>query len=346
MGIAYVTREEVLAALGAEGTKESLSSKKVDSVIESASRSVEKLTKRIFYPEIKTKLFDYPQNSTGWRLWFESPEELISATAVSSGGVTIASTDYFLEPYNYGPPYNRLELDFASNAAFETTETTQRQISITGTWGYNNQTQTVATLSAGINASVVSVSVSDVSDIGVGSLIKVSDEVMQVTDKSWVDSGQNTSALTLALASQTITGITAGTINQYETILIDSERMLVTEVAGTTLTVTRAYGGTTLAAHALNADIYVLRTLTVIRGVLGTTAASHSSADVVSVITFPGPVTELVLAEAINSFKQRTDGYARTVGSGENQREGTGRALSELRKSVKSGYGRIKVGAI
>jgi hypothetical protein len=269
---------------------------------------------------------------------------LITATAVESGGVSIAAADYFLEPENYGPPYSRLELDFDSNAAFETNGTTQQQIEVTGVWGYQYQTDSVTTLSGSINASVTSLAVADVSDIGVGSLLKLGDELVQVTDKAWVDSGQNTSALTASNASVSITGVTG--INQFETILIDSERMLVTDVAGTTVTVKRAMDGSTLAAHSLNADIYVLRTLTVNRGVLGTTAASHTTGDTVSIVRFPGPIVELTLAEAINSFKQRTDGYARVVGSGENQREATGRGLNDLRRAVKNGYGRIKSGAI
>jgi len=340
----YTTREEVLLALNS--ASDAINARKIDSAIESASRSVEKLTKRRFYPETKAKLFDYPLHSNSWRLWFDSPEELISATAVSSGGVSISSNDYFLEPNNYGPPYSRLELDFASNATFQTTETTQRQISVTGIWGYQYDTKTVATLAGGINASVTSVAVSDVSDIGVGSLIKIGDELIQVTDKSWVDSGQNTSALTASANSVSITGITAGTIHQYETILIDSERMLVTDVSGTTVTVKRAMDGSVLAVHALNTDIYALRTLTVVRGVLGTTAATHTDLAGVSVFTVPGPIAELTLAEAINSFKQRGNGYSKTVGTGEGEREATGRALNELRKAVKNQYGRIKVGAI
>lgn len=338
----YTTREEVILAMGS--VDNSINAKKIDSAIESASRSVEKLTRRRFYPETKTKVFDYPSHSNSWRLWFDSPEELITATAVESGGVSIAAADYFLEPENYGPPYSRLELDFDSNAAFETNGTTQQQIEVTGVWGYQYQTDSVTTLSGSINASVTSLAVADVSDIGVGSLLKLGDELVQVTDRAWVDSGQNTSALTASNASVSITGVTG--INQFETILIDSERMLVTDVAGTTVTVKRAMDGSTLAAHSLNADIYVLRTLTVNRGVLGTTAASHTTGDTVSIVRFPGPIVELTLAEAINSFKQRTDGYARVVGSGENQREATGRGLNDLRRAVKNGYGRIKSGAV
>lgn len=338
----YTTREEVLLALGS--VDNALNARKVDSAIESASRSVEKLTKRRFYPEIKTKVFDFPSNSNSWRLWFDSPEELIEATSVESGGISIAASDYFLEPANYGPPFSRLELNFDTNAAFETQGTTQQQIEVTGTWGYDYQTDTLTTLSGSINASVTSLSVADVSDIGVGSLLKLGDELVKVTDKAWVDSGQNASALTASNAAVSITGVTG--INAFETILIDSERMLVTDVAGTTITVKRAVDGSVLAAHSLNADIYVLRTLTVERGVLGTTAASHTTGDTIEIVRFPGPIAELALAEAINSFKQRSDGYARVVGTGDNQRETTGRALSQLRQSVKNGYGRIKVAAI
>lgn len=338
----YTTREDVLLALGS--VDNSLNARKIDSAIESASRSVEKLTKRRFYPEIKTKVFDYPSRSSSWRLWFNSPEELIEATAVESGGVSIAASDYFLEPANYGPPFSRLELDFDSNAAFETQGTTQQQIEVTGTWGYQYDTDVLTTLSGSINASVTSVSVADVSDIGVGSLLKMGDELVQVTDKAWTDSGQNASALTAQSNSVSITGVTG--INQFETILIDSERMLVTDVAGTTITVKRAVDGSVLAVHALNTDIYVLRTLTVERGILGTTAASHTTGDSVDIVRFPGPIVELTIAEAINSFKQRSDGYARVVGSGENQREATGRGLNDLRRAVKNGYGRIKVGAV
>lgn len=338
----YTTREDVLLALGS--VDNSINARKIDSAIESASRSVENLTKRRFYPEIKTKVFDYPSRSNSWRLWFDSPEELIEATAVESGGVGIQASDYFLEPANYGPPFSRLELNFDTNAAFETQGTTQQQIEVTGTWGYDYQTDDITVLSGSINASVTSLVTTDVSDIGVGSLLKLSDELVRVTDKQWRDSGQNTSALSKLNSDGSISGVTG--INAFETILIDSERMLVTDVAGTTITVRRAVDGTTLAAHTLNTDIYVLRTLVVERGILGTTAASHTSGDTVSLIRFPGPIAELALAEALNSFKQRSDGYARVVGTGENQRESTGKGLYQLRQSVKNGYGRIKLGSV
>lgn len=339
MGIWYTTREDVILALNS--TDNSINARKIDSAIESASRSVDKLTKRRFYPETKTKTFDYPQNSLSYRLWFDSPEELIEATSVTSGGSTITSQEYFLEPVNYGPPFNRLELNLGTSASFDTDETTQHQIQIAGVWGYQFETTAVTTLSGSINASQTTAVVADVSDIGVGSLVQIGTELVQVTDKAWTDSSQNASALTASANSVSITGVTG--INQFETILIDSERMLVTDVAGTTITVKRAVDGSTLAAHSLNADIYVQRSLTIKRGVGGTTAASHTSGDAVNLFVFPAPIVELTLAEAINTFKQRGDAYSRTVGSGENQREATGRALAELRKAVKRDFGRVRI---
>ncbi len=56
----------------------------------------------------------------------------------------------------------------------------------------------------------------------------------------------------------------------------------------------------------------------------------------------PAPVKahRLTLAEAINTLEQRKSAYARTVGSGENERESSGRGLSAIRKDAWTRYGR------
>jgi hypothetical protein len=125
-----------------------------------------------------------------------------------------------------------------------------------------------------------------------------------------------------------------------ETILIDGERMRVDDIAGNTLVVTRAWDGSTIAAHSVGATIYAPRTLTVERGALGTTAATHSSSAAVYRWDAPGPVRQLCVAEAITSLLQGRSGYARTAGTGENEREATGRGLSELRERVYLSHGR------
>ncbi|MBH1939043.1 hypothetical protein I5Q34_33110, partial [Streptomyces sp. AV19] len=106
------------------------------------------------------------------------------------------------------------------------------------------------------------------------------------------------------------------------------------------LTVKRAWDGSVLAAHAANADIYTPRTLTVTRGALGTTAAAMSAGDDVYRWDPPGPVRELTVAEALTSLLQGQSGYARVVGSGEAQREASGRGLRDLRESVYTSHGR------
>jgi len=155
-----------------------------------------------------------------------------------------------------------------------------------------------------------------------------------------VTTGQVCSAMTANANNVAITGIGAGTVNVGETILIDSERMLVTDVAGTTVTVQRAYDGTVLAVHNVSTTIYAPRTLTVQRGQLGTTAASHTQAVAVERFFFPGPIRELAIAESLNTLLQSRSGYARVVGSGDNQREAYGRGLTDLRTQVKNQYGK------
>ncbi len=141
-------------------------------------------------------------------------------------------------------------------------------------------------------------------------------------------------------SDEAITGISAGTIAVGEMILVDAERMLVVDVAGTTLTVKRAWDGSTLASHNAGVDIYAPRTLNVTRGALGTVAATHNLAAAVQQHVVPALVRDLNVAEAINQLQQETSGYARVIGEGENAREGTGRSLFDLRRDTITAYGR------
>jgi hypothetical protein len=116
--------------------------------------------------------------------------------------------------------------------------------------------------------------------------------------------------------------------------------MLVVDVAGTTLTVKRAWRGSTLAAHSAGADIFAPRTLTVERGALGTTAATHLTAAPVVQHVVPAMVRDLCIGEAINQLQQEGSGYARLIGEGEDAREGTGRSLFDLRRDTVAALGR------
>jgi len=183
--------------------------------------------------------------------------------------------------------------------------------------------------------------VTDSSQIGVGSVIVAGTERMLVTDRAMVTTSQTQqSGLTTASNSDVALGVTDGT--KYfvgETLLLDSERVLVVDIAANILTVKRAWDGSVLATHS-GATIFAPRNLFVTRGALGTTAATHLISAGISRYVYPAPVVELAVAEAVNTVLQKTSGYARTVGEGDNLRLASGAGLADLRAKVVSTYGR------
>jgi hypothetical protein len=315
MGVWFATREDVMRALDVKLTARN--SAQIDRVLESASRDVEALCHRTFAPTIATKSFPYPGPQSGrpWKLWLNA-NELISVTTLTSGGTTISSADYFLEPNEYGPPYNRIEIDLDSSAAFSSGDTHQRAITVTGLWGYRNDETTVGALTAEVSsatATTVSVNAAASALLGVGSVLRIDSERLLVTGRTMADTGQNVGAgLTAQQNSVTLT-VTDGTAFAVdEVLLVESERLLVVDIAGNQLTVQRAWDGTVLAAHAGGVDIYAPRTLTVTRGALGTTAATHSNGATVVRWDPPGLVRDLTIADVMNRVLQEQAGYART----------------------------------
>lgn len=345
----YCTREMAQRALDVRETARAAG--QIDRAIEAAADAIDGgalgatrgsgLLKRRFFPELETRYFDWPnsQRARSWRLWLDQ-HELISVTTLTAGGTTIAASDYFLYPSD-GPPYNRLEIDLDSSAAFASGDTHQRAIAITGVWGYTTDTASAGTLAEALDASETAVDVSDSSLIGVGDLIQVDSERMLVTNKTMLDTGQNIGGNLTASNSDVTVAVSDGTGYAVdEVILVDSERMLIVDIAGNNLTVKRAWDGSVLAAHTSGADIYALRTLTVVRGAYGTTAATHDSGAAISRHEVPSLVRDLSLGLALVQLLGEQAGYARTAGSGEGQREVTGRGLAALRRDCYAAYGR------
>jgi len=350
MGVFYATRENIKNALDIKETARS--NTEVDNAIDSASRTVEGILHRKFYPWTGTRYFDWPnfQYARAWRLYLEQ-DELISVTTLTSGGVAIASTDYFLEPNNDGPPYTRICLDLDASAAFGQGTNSQRDIAVTGVFGHSANDLPAGALAEALDASETAVDVSDSAIIGVGSIIKCESERMLVTEKVMLDTGVNIDAgdsLTASVADVSITASTSTSIPIVgETILIDSERMLVTDVAGLVITVQRASDGSVLASHAGSADIYAPRTLTVTRAVLGTSAATHADTTAITRHEVPSLIAEFTTALALNTLLQRSSGYARESGSGDNAKEFTGRSISQIKNDAMTTYGRMaRIGAI
>lgn len=319
-------------------------SARIDSEIEQASRTVDKLCHRVFYPWVGTRYFDFPnyQDARSGRLWLDE-NEIISVTTFTSGGTTIPSTDYFLEPINTGPPFRSINIDRASTSALSmgTAGTAQRSQAITGVFGYDLNEDSVGTLAAAVSttsATTITTTVPTNGPIGVGSLLRIDSERMQVTEKTFISSTQS-GTLTANMNAQSL-AVSDGTVFVIgEELLIESERVLVLAIAGNTLTVQRQWNGSTLAAHVA-ALIYWPRQFTVTRGVYGTTAATHLISAPVARHVYPGPIRELALAYALDGFFQIGSGMARTVGSGENERQFSASALRALEERVYGGYGR------
>lgn len=338
MGVWYCTREDVKSAL--DSKESARNDVQIDRAIEAGSRAAEAMLHRFFYPWTGTRYFNWPDRDThSWRLWL-GQHELISVSALVSGGTTIVAADYFLEPVNLGPPYTRIELDLASNASWSAGSTHQRSIGVTGVFGYSADEAPAGSLAEALDTVETGVDVTDSMLVGVGSIIKVGTERMIVTNKTMLDTAQNLIGSMDASKATVSVAVTTGSAYAVgETILLDSERMLIVDIAGNNLTVSRAYDGTVLATHT-NSDIYALRTLVVTRGALGTTAAAHNSSDAVTVHVVPTLVRELVIAEAITTLKQQSSGYARTVSAGDAAKETIGRGLADIRDAAYTTYGR------
>lgn len=344
----YTTREIVKRAL--DQGEVLRNNRNVDRCVETASRSVEGLCHRIFYPRVATKYFNWPneQTAVSWRLWLDD-QDLVSVTTLTSGGTVIGSSNYFLEPNTTGPPYSRLEVSLATSSAFGGGSTHQRDITIAGLWGWSDSHTSVGTITEALDSSETAVDVSAAAsaDIGVGSILKIDSERMLVTERTMIDTGQNVGGVGLTNQKNSLSlAVADGTqFAAYEVILVESERMLITDIAGNTLTVERAFEGTTIAAHAAGVDIYAPRTLTVTRGALGSTAATHDSGATVSVWKVPAGIQQLATAEAIHELMQEQTGWFRTMSAssifgGTSKRAATTEALMDFRGQIYRAYGR------
>lgn len=336
----YCTREDVLAALQLAQSPRVYP--KIDLAIESATFNIDRRCHRTFSPYVAVKTFPWPDpNSSAWswRLWLDG-NDLVSITTLVSGADTV--TNFFLEPQRYGPPYTHIEIDTSSTEAFSAGDTNQRAISITGLWGYNDTTQLVTALAGAIvSTSATTLTVADGSQVGIGDLLLIDTERLLVTGRDLVTSAQTVQTpLTASTANASVVVTTGSVFHTGEVITLDAEQMLITAVAGNTLTVERAVNGSVLAAHT-GSTIFLPRTLTVVRGANGSTAATHLDAAVVRRSVAPAPIRALALAEAIVELQQGSAGYARTAGNGDNERPiGAGAGLEDLRDQVETGYRR------
>ena len=321
----YLGRESLKRAVGISGS--AVEDRLIDRYIEAASEDVERLLYgRRFMPVTATRLYPWPRRKgSSWVLY--THEDLLAITTLQSKAqdaspTTIAAADYFVEPQRSGPPYDRIEIDFSSTAAFEAGDTPQRSISVAGRWAYSEDTKAAGTLrtAAGLTAAATAMLCSD------GSLIEVGDTLLIDTESTFVSgktnaAEENNDLLNGAVGEATETvSVTVDLGTRYavgEVIQVDSEKMLIEAISGNVLTVKRAYDGSLLASHLDNAAVNVFRSLTIVRGVNGTTAATHALAAAVVKYAPPADVWLYVLAKAILDHKQSQSGWTGQIGVGE-----------------------------
>lgn len=338
----YVTRETVKGALDIKETARN--DARIDRCIESATDSVTGLTRRLFDPWTGTMRYDAPHGDT---LWF-GRRALVRFDSISIDGVAGDTSDFTLLPIDDGPPYDGIRVDSATSASLVGAVGTP-SIAIGGVHGYDlTELMAGATVEA-LDASETGVDLSGAASaaVGVGSVIRVDDERMTVTARSQLSTGVTLSAnLTASRADTAVTVSSGAGVSTGETVMIDAEKMTVDDIAGNVLIVRRAVDGSTLATHTSSATLYAPRTVTVTRAVLGTSAATHSTSATVYVWQPPALVGELALAYALTSLGQSQAGYARSVGSGDNEREASGRGLRQIEADARRRLKRWMVGAI
>lgn len=319
----YCTREDVKAS--PEIKTSARMNALVDQKIAAATTSINGLLLRRFYPEYRTVSFDFPRcdGSPSYQLWL-GYNELVSVAQVTVGGT--ATTDYTLKRFDEldEAPYSILEIGSIGFAD---------PVEITGTYAGCRINETkVGVLAqdlAALDTATANVTW-NTPRFGVGSILRVDDERMIITERTWVDTGQNTvSELTARQDSVTVTVATGSAFAPEEYILIDGEILRVDQVAGNLLTLSRAQDGTVLAAHAVGADIYAMTGVQLERGALGTTIAAHTTTAPIYRYDVPSLIQELAVAETVASLQQASEAY-------KNVRQG----LDDLRKMAMQEYGR------
>ncbi len=343
-GVFYATREAVKRALDFAETARNDGA--VDRALAGAKVSIDRLVaRRGFDPVTATLYFDFPARSqpTPYRVWFDD-DHLVELTAVTSGGTTLDTAYLKPRPANTRP-WSHLEIDLSASTSlsFGQGSTPQDDVAVTGVWaGCEAQTAAAGALAAAVvSTTATTVDVSNAGAVGVGDLLTVDSERLVVTGRTMLDTGQTVAGggLTASTSSVALT-VSGGTFHADEVLLVDSERMLVVDVAGSVVTVKRAWDGTVLAAHTAGTAIYASRRLTVTRGANGSTAATHLIGASLARQVYPGDVVQLAVAEAAAALVSERAAYGRESGAGGAKSSVEALGLPGLRAAVQDAHGR------
>ena len=327
MGAWYTTLERVMRASDVKAV--AYQTPELSAAIESASRAIDRLchrgdqTRPGFAPWTGAITYDWPVDNNEDAYRFELNQNALSSlTAAVSGGVDIFSA-CLLRPET-GPPYSCVIVDRDSDHLLTfTSGAGERSLVLTGTWAgaaVVERSPSAWLLGSSPNSTTDQITFN--APIGVGSIVRIGDERTIVTGKTWADSTQDGS-LSASRDAQALAVSDGTAFFTGEELLIESERVLVRDIAGNNLIVQRAVAGSTLSAHT-GASIFFARSFTVERGALGTTAAGHTSGAQLYVWQSPPLVEQLAVAYAQDQRAQESSAYGRTVGTGDAERQMSG----------------------
>lgn len=343
----YCSRGEVKLAL--DYKESAIADARIDRAIEDASREIDRVLARNFYPYWDTRYFDWPthQYATPWRVWLDKNEVCALPTEItnSNGTETIPSSDYFMRPddaLQRGMPFTLIEINLGSQSAFNSGVSYQRSVAITGVFGYSMATDPAGLMLASMASSDTTAHIPNSALVDVGTVMIIDSEYMIVTDANPIATAGtlagNLDAQSYTNAIPVSTGM-GTTYAKLEVITIDGEDMLIVKIVGDSLHVRRAWNGTPLASHTSGASIYANRLVSVARGCVGTSAAIHNNAAPVSVHHVPGKIKELCIAEAGTRTLGESSGYAQQYGeAGATTKLGAG--LPDLWVGAMASYGR------
>ena len=153
----------------------------IERMIESASRYIDKKTRRFFYPLYGTRNFDIPLER---RLYLDT--DLLELITLTNGdNQTIAATDYILESKNIYPKWAIKLLD-STDTTWETDSNNSAEgvIDALAWWGFHNDYDRAwladTTTNEVLTDSDLTITMTAATNLQVGQIIKIESEVMVI----------------------------------------------------------------------------------------------------------------------------------------------------------------------
>lgn len=138
-----------------------------------ASRSIDRYTRRKFYPRSELRRYDYKEPQ---RIFLDDDLLELTTLATQNGACTVASGVMWLSTGNNWnrPPYDTIILDDSAGSVLNFSGTPQRANEVTGIWGYHESwgeeawVDTGTSLATGYTASAGSLSLAGAGSFGSG----------------------------------------------------------------------------------------------------------------------------------------------------------------------------------